>query len=119
MRALTPETAAIVKGLLARGEKQHDIAAFFSTNGGRIAEVAKGYKFADVHPAPGKDLPTPAQVAEGFAVWTARQALARARMGIDAAFVFLDNAQEERDRYAAAEAMREKLKQSKRGKKPQ
>ena len=32
----------IVKGMLARGDKQHDIAAFFGVNGGRIAEVATG-----------------------------------------------------------------------------
>ena len=32
----------IVKGMLARGDKQHDIAAFFGVNGGRVAEVANG-----------------------------------------------------------------------------
>lgn len=32
----------IVKGMLARGDKQHDIAAYFGVNGGRIAEVANG-----------------------------------------------------------------------------
>jgi hypothetical protein len=33
---------AIVLGMLARGDKQHDIAAYFGVNGGRVAEVATG-----------------------------------------------------------------------------
>ncbi|WP_421704375.1 hypothetical protein [Aliiroseovarius sp.] len=32
----------IVKGMLARGDKQHDIASFFGVNGGRVAEVSTG-----------------------------------------------------------------------------
>ncbi len=32
----------IVKGMLARGDKQHDIAAYFGVNGGRVAEVSTG-----------------------------------------------------------------------------
>lgn len=31
-----------VKGMLARGDKQHDIASYFGVNGGRVAEVASG-----------------------------------------------------------------------------
>ena len=31
-----------VKGMLARGDRQHDIAAYFGVNAGRIAEVATG-----------------------------------------------------------------------------
>ncbi len=30
---------SIVKGMLERGDKQHDIAAYFGVNGGRVAEV--------------------------------------------------------------------------------
>ena len=45
---LTEEQAAVAKGLLLRGEKQHDIAAFFAVNGGRIAEIAKSKTFASV-----------------------------------------------------------------------
>lgn len=40
--------AAIVKGMLLRGDRQHDIAAWFGVNGGRIAEIATGVKFRDV-----------------------------------------------------------------------
>jgi len=46
--SLSEEDAAIVKGMLDRGDRQHDVAAWFSVNGGRIAEVATGEKFAEV-----------------------------------------------------------------------
>ena len=32
----------VAKGMLERGDRQHDIAAYFGVNGGRIAEIAKG-----------------------------------------------------------------------------
>lgn len=32
----------IVKGMLLRGDRQHDIAAYFGVNAGRVAEVATG-----------------------------------------------------------------------------
>jgi len=73
--ALNEEQAAIVKGLLARGEKQHDVAAFFGVNAGRVAEVAKGYKFAEVAPAAKRDLPTPAVISLGYASHVVLQAL--------------------------------------------
>jgi hypothetical protein len=72
---LSVEDAAIVKGLLARKERQHDIAAYFGVNGGRIAEIATGAKFADVKPAPKKDLPTPAVLTMGYAAHVALQTL--------------------------------------------
>jgi hypothetical protein len=40
--SFTYRETQIVKGMLARGDKQHDIAAFFGVNGGRVAEVANG-----------------------------------------------------------------------------
>jgi len=45
---LTDKDAAIVKGMLARGDRQHDIAAWFGVNGGRIAEVSTGDNFGSV-----------------------------------------------------------------------
>ena len=33
--SLTEEDAAIAKGMLARGDRQHDVAAWFGVNGGR------------------------------------------------------------------------------------
>lgn len=40
--------AAVVKGMLKRGDRQHDIAAWFGVNGGRIAEIANGRSFREV-----------------------------------------------------------------------
>lgn len=40
--SFTYRETQIVKGMLERGDKQHDIASYFGVNGGRIAEVATG-----------------------------------------------------------------------------
>lgn len=56
-RQATAADAAIIKGMLKRGDMQQDIAAYFGTNGGRIAETNKGYRFPDVKPAPRHLLP--------------------------------------------------------------
>lgn len=56
---LSEQDAAIVKGMLARGDRQSDIAAFFKVNSGRICEVNTGMKFADVAAAPLDQLPPP------------------------------------------------------------
>lgn len=55
---LTEADAAIVKGMLNRGDRQHDIAAWFGVNGGRIAEIATGDRFAGVK-ASTTNLPPP------------------------------------------------------------
>jgi len=62
--SLTEEDAAIVKGMLARGDRQHDIAAWFGVNGGRIGEISSGNKFEHVHPQT-DDLPPPGPYTSG------------------------------------------------------
>lgn len=54
---LTQADAAIIKGMLERGDRQHDIAAWFGVNAGRVAEIAIGYRFPEVQAAPRNDLP--------------------------------------------------------------
>lgn len=54
---LTEADAAIIKGMLVRGDRQHDIAACFGVNGGRIAEIATGHRFSTVNPAASTELP--------------------------------------------------------------
>lgn len=49
--------AALVKGMIARGDLQSDIAAYFRTNSGRISEINTGQKFSEVPPAPPFALP--------------------------------------------------------------
>ena len=81
---LTSEDAAIVKGMLARGDRQHDIASWFGVNGGRVAEIATGVRFRFVDaahdglPPPGPYLSgRDAEVLKG-ALQQAREALAQA-----------------------------------------
>ena len=55
--ALTHKDATIVMGMLARGDHNHDIAAWFSENPARISEVKDGTAFGAVPAAPDADLP--------------------------------------------------------------
>ena len=54
---LNNDQIAQVKGLLKFGHKQHDIAAYFGVNGGRIAEVSTGKVGAGIAPAKAENLP--------------------------------------------------------------
>ena len=45
---LTPEMAGMVKGMLARGDRQSDISSFFQINQGRIHEIKTGQRFRNV-----------------------------------------------------------------------
>jgi hypothetical protein len=58
---LDEHKAAIIKGMLLRGDKQSDIAARFRVNGGRIAEINRGRRFAAVRVAALWELPPPAR----------------------------------------------------------
>ncbi|MEL7464873.1 MAG: hypothetical protein AAFN79_12440 [Pseudomonadota bacterium] len=62
---LDEDDAALVKGMLARGDRQHDIAAWFGVNGGRIGEISTGAKFSDVKPAKQNELPPPGPYLSG------------------------------------------------------
>lgn len=55
---LSAEQAAVIKARLARGDKQHDIAATFGVNGGRIAEIKTGAVHPGVKPAPIASIPS-------------------------------------------------------------
>jgi hypothetical protein len=56
-RSLTVEDAALIRGMIRRGDRHHDIAAFFGVNQGRIAEVKDGSRFPGVPPADADELP--------------------------------------------------------------
>lgn len=55
--SLLSEDASLIKGMLARGDREHDIAAYFGVNGGRISEIATRSKFATIAAAPAEELP--------------------------------------------------------------
>lgn len=48
---VTPEMAAKIKTLLKAGMAQHDIAAQFGINQGRVSEIKTGFKFPGIEPA--------------------------------------------------------------------
>lgn len=79
---LDEDDAAIAKGMLARGDRQHDVAAWFGGNGGRIADIATGAKFSWVEAAPGDELPPPGPYLNGRAAHAAVAALAEARAAL-------------------------------------
>lgn len=54
--SLYKSDARIVLGMVARGDRDHDIAAWFGVNQGRIAEVKAG-DFGDLEAAPAHELP--------------------------------------------------------------
>lgn len=82
---LNERDAAIVKGMLARGDRQHDIAAWFGVNGGRIAEIATGQKFRAVAPNVEANLPPPGPYPSGKDAHAALAALRSAKQAIAAA----------------------------------
>jgi hypothetical protein len=55
--SLTNKDASIVLGMAARGDREHDIAAWFGVNQGRVAEVKKGSHGPTVTAAAATDLP--------------------------------------------------------------
>ena len=66
--SLKDEQIALIKGMLLRGDDQHDIAALFGVNPARVAEVKAGMsdnpsgkteKGRDIAPAPPEILPPP------------------------------------------------------------
>lgn len=83
--SLTEADTAIIKGMLARGDRQHDIAAYFGVNGGRIGEIASGQKFRHVNAAPTALLPAPGPYLSGREAAQLQDALAKAKSALDTA----------------------------------
>jgi hypothetical protein len=54
---ITAQDAALIRGMIARGDRHHDIAAFFGLNQGRIAEINLGKRFPRIAAAPENELP--------------------------------------------------------------
>lgn len=82
---LTEQDAAIVKAMIARGDRQHDIAAWFGVNGGRIGEIAAGRKFGSIVPAERSNIPPPGPYPTGRDATIALSALVAARQAIASA----------------------------------
>lgn len=96
--------AAIVKGMLGRGDRQHDIAAWFGVNGGRVADINTGKTFSDVHPASVDKLPPPGPYLAGKDAYAALRALESTAQTVHAA---LELVRELRDAETAIYALEE------------
>jgi hypothetical protein len=77
--AFTFRETQIVLGMLERGDRQHDIAAFFGVNGGRVAEVATGRgDYPTATAAPREKLPPPGPYVSPRSVHEIRSLLSEA-----------------------------------------
>ena len=92
---LSEEDAAVVKGMIQRGDRQHDVAAWFGVNGGRIAEISNEEKFGCVQPAASDQLPPPGPYLSGRSAQTAIDALERAKAALLAAAADIDQVLED------------------------
>ena len=71
--------------MLIRGDRQHDIAAWFGVNSARIAEIAKGDRFFWVEIAQNEELPPPGPYVCGREIASALCAVTTAKEALDAA----------------------------------
>jgi hypothetical protein len=88
--ALNDGEIAVVKGMLLRGDRQHDIAAYFGVNGGRIGEINTGQTGASVTAAATEDLPPAGPYMAGRSALRARDTLIALRDLIDEAINDID-----------------------------
>jgi len=79
---LTSQDAAIVKAMIARGDRQHDIAAWFGVNGGRIGEIASGRTFSQVPATQSANLPPRGPYPSGREAVVVLQALVGAQRAL-------------------------------------
>jgi hypothetical protein len=89
---ITAEDAAVIKGMLARGDKQQWIVAWFGgeLNPARIVEIKKGKeaigkRFATVKPAPHEKLPPIGPYPSGRSAHRALVALGPVKAAIERA----------------------------------
>lgn len=86
---LTDQDAVVIKGMIKRGDRQHDIAAWFGVNAGRIAEVATGRTFRSVETPDRINLPPRGPYTSGRDARFALEALASAQQALASAEAFL------------------------------
>jgi hypothetical protein len=78
--------------MIARGDRHHDVAAWFGVNQGRIAEVNGGAVYAEAPIAPDSELPAPGPYSSGRAAHRAISALENAKTALDQAKTTVDDA---------------------------
>ncbi len=81
---------AVVKGMLLRGDKQHDIAAWFGVNPARVNEISQGTSGPNVAAASADQLPPRGPYMAGRSALRARDTLIALRELIDEAVADID-----------------------------
>ncbi len=84
-RRLSKRDADQVLGMVARGDRKHDIAAWFGVNQGRIAEVKQGVLHPGAKAAPQEELPHPGPYTSGRGGHAAMAALVDAKVALQLA----------------------------------
>lgn len=79
---LTEADASLVKAMVKRGDRHHDIAAWFGVNQGRIAEVMSGDLFPAAPEASSRALPPQGPYSSGRAAHKAVTALNDAKIAL-------------------------------------
>jgi hypothetical protein len=69
--SLTAADAALIRGMILRGDRKHDIAAFFGVNPGRIADIESGRSFSSISAAPNRNLPPAGPYLAPKSMWLA------------------------------------------------
>ena len=86
--SLSNRDTRFVKAMLNRGDRQHDIAAYFGVNGGRIAEVSTGdCAWPNAQPWDEDDLPPPGPYITQYALRSVIASLNEAIKAIEMAEV--------------------------------
>lgn len=81
---------ATIKGMIKRGDRLHDIAAYFGVNGGRISEINTGQRDPEVQAAATEELPPAGPYMAGRSALRARNTLVALRELIDEAIKEID-----------------------------
>jgi len=100
----------LVKGMLIRGDKQHDIAAYFGENAGRVAEVSTGDStFPNAPPLPPDQLPPPGPYLSKYPVAAVLAVMQDAIAAIDLAAGSIGDADAKAGLALATEAIETKM----------
>jgi hypothetical protein len=84
-RRLSEDDAALVRGMINRGDRHHDIAAWFGVNQGRIAEVNDESLHPGIPAARADRLPPPGPYTSGRSAQRAINALEETKAALDSA----------------------------------
>ena len=78
-QSLSHRDTCYVKGMILRGDRQHDIAAYYGVNSGRIAEVSTGDNdYPNAEPMDETELPPPGPYMTTFALRSVIDSLSEA-----------------------------------------